>query len=175
MKVRAWLQKSGATPGKLALVGCLAVCLVFVLCNQQYDDVSQTTLLNDSPHVEADQPTTSDETASIAAKSQAVQTQEKKEQQWPNLVLEEVIANDPFAMPNWFHAALVSKPTDSTVPVMQADQFEPLSNERTKIVVISNNNRVATIGKDNYRVGDTIEGFQITEIDLNGVVIEGID
>ena len=38
-------------------------------------------------------------------------------------------------------------------------------------MVISGEDRIATIGELSFRVGDTIEGFQVTEITTDGIVL----
>jgi hypothetical protein len=46
-----------------------------------------------------------------------------------------------------------------------------LKKQQTKIVVITDSERVATIGDQSFRVGDTIEGFQVSEITKRGIVL----
>ena len=175
MSERTWMQKTGATPGKLALVVCLSLGLVFVLWNQQSggaDNIEDTkkTRQTEKPHQEVAPKLVT--TAKPAASEKSERALPSK---WPKLPLESVLKNDPFAMPAWYLAAIVENPQDNETALQAEQRLEQLRKEQTKIVVISNGERIATIGNQRYRVGDTIAGYEITEIGMDGVVLTEID
>lgn len=159
------MQKSGATPGKLALVGCLAVGLVFVLWNQVSDETVAQHNSSQTPPPEQ-----------VAQQKQPLVPNsivtEQPSREWPQMPLESVIKNDPFAKPAWYLATLTDGSQSGDESALLAEQqLEKLRKEQTKIVVISNGERVATIGEESYRVGDIVAGFEITEINMDGVVL----
>ena len=51
--------------------------------------------------------------------------------------------------------------------------LEELKKQHSKIIVISHEDRIATIGELSFRVGDMIEGFQVTAITTDGIVLTG--
>ncbi|TWU29454.1 hypothetical protein [Bythopirellula polymerisocia] len=174
MSERTWMQKSGATPRKLALVVCLAVGLVFVLWNQQTDGTDETLVSRSTPQSPPNQQA---EVANKNLVSQKVDA-ESKEQiplKWPQMPLERVVKNDPFAMPAWYLATIVDPSQSSGEIASQTEQLlEKLRNEQRMIVVISNGERIATFGDESFRVGDTVAGYEITEINTDGIVLTEI-
>lgn len=165
MSERTWMQKSGATPGKLALVGCLAVGLVFVLWNQESDE---TVAQQNSPQTPPPELVAAPKQSLVP---KAIVT-EQVLREWPQIPLKSVMKNDPFAKPAWYLATLTDASQSGDESALLAEkQLEKLRKEQTKIVVISNGERVATIGEESYRVGDIVAGFEITEINMDGVVL----
>lgn len=173
MSERTWMQKSGATPGKLALVGCLAVGLVFVLWNQQSTGDEKPVSRKSSPQSLSPQQVAATKKKVLVPKP-VITEQAKRQtlQEWPQMPLAGVVKNDPFAKPSWYLATLATAKQGGNESALQAEQqLENLRKEPTKIVVISSGERIATIGTESYRVGDIVAGFEITEINMDGVVL----
>ena len=169
MTERNWLERNGATPGKLATVAVLAGVLGFVVWNQ----VSGGTKPTAAKKTRQPTPPTQGVAKAAALPAPEVRKQVDAEaRHWPKLKLENFVNNDPFAMPMWYLMAQ-AEDTDSKAGslVRSAQVLEELKKQQTKIVVITDKQRVATIGDQSFRVGDTIEGFLISEITRNGIVL----
>jgi hypothetical protein len=167
-----WLARSGATPGKLAAVGVLGVMFVAVLWH----------------NLAPSRPTAAEKPRPIASSAkaekqpaQAVAVQQPKlekkvPRKWPKLSLDDVVKHDPFAMPMWYLTARAEEEgTGASALARSAQVLEELKKQQTRIVVISGEERIATIGDLSFRVGDMIEGFQVTAITTDGVVLTEVD
>lgn len=170
MTEQNWLVKAGASPAKLALVGLLSLALVAVIWHNASSRATpplavqtrQTTAPQKEVAKQTPQPP-------IAQNPQAA-TQVSKV--WPKVALESVIKHDPFAMPMWYLMAqsAAAGSTDGSL-ARTAQVLEELKKQQSKIVVITDQERIAMIGELSLRVGDTIEGFQVTEITTDGIVL----
>jgi hypothetical protein len=171
MTERNWLARNGATPAKLATVGVLAGVLGFVIWNQVSSGV-QPAVANKTRQPTAPQTQV---VAQPASTSTAVATQHQaaaETRHWPKLKLEKIVKNDPFARPMWYLMAQAEESGSQAGSLVRSAQvLEELKKQQTKIVVISGEDRVATIGEQSFRVGDTIEGFEISEITRTGIVL----
>lgn len=171
MTERNWLERNGATPAKLATVGVLAGVLGFVIWNQVSSEAKPAIAK------ETRQPTApqTQDVAQPASKSAAVATRHQaaaETRHWPKLKLEKIVKNDPFARPMWYLMAQAEESGSQAGSLVRSAQvLEELKKQQTKIVVISGEDRVATIGEQSFRVGDTIEGFEISEITRTGIVL----
>lgn len=186
------MKRIGATPGKLALVGVLAVVLATVVVGQLPDSsVAATpaaaglrTTLPDSsnpPKIANQQQTTSSQSKLHTKPSITTRNAKKKTSEpptWPDLSLETVVAFDPFAAPPWLNdarAAAQAGPADERFLSEAARRaqkeavLKKLQEQGTTIVVISSDDKRATIGKQTVRVGDHLEGFVITDITKQGI------
>jgi hypothetical protein len=170
MTEQTWLERNGATPGKLAAVGTLAVALVAVMWHNFA--ASATTAETDKTP-----PTTHPTEAAAQARATPRPVQKKSEpattrRVWPKYSLEKVIKHDPLAKPMWYLMAQAAEEGTAGASLARSAQvLEELKKQPTKIVVISGDERIATIGELSFRVGDTIEGFQVTEITTDGIVL----
>jgi hypothetical protein len=171
MTEQTWLERNGATPGKLAAVGTLAVALVAVMWHN---------FAGSEPPVDAKitHPSTrqTEEAAkpSAPAKPAPVKTElaARVPKIWPKYSLATVTKHDPLAKPMWYLMAQASETGTAGASLARSAQvLEELRKQPTKIVVISGDDRIATIGELSFRVGDTIEGFQVTEITTDGIVL----
>jgi hypothetical protein len=170
MTERNWLERNGATPAKLATVGVLAGVLGLVLWSQLAGDApiaAKKTRQTTAPPAKSE--------PKPAMKPVSVETAKALPpgpRAWPKLKLDDIAKTDPFAMPMWYLMAKADE-TDGQAGslVRSAQVLEELKKQQTKIVVITNDERVATIGDQSFRVGDTIEGFEISEITRNGIVL----
>ena len=112
MSIDDWMKKSGATPGKLALVAVLAVVLVVVLV-VQYQNLS-------TPAEQVARPRAADAAPAPATQAARAAQQTKEDElattydapAWPEMSLDEVLARDPFAIPARWPSS-VNQPTTS--------------------------------------------------------------
>lgn len=176
MTKQTWLERNGATRGKLALVGILAVMLVTVMWHNFAGSEPPANAKNT-------RPTTPQREAKAAVKpSASLKPAPTKPEQvaktprvWPKHSLEKVARHDPLTKPMWYLVAQAAETGSPDASLARSAQvLEELKKESTKIVVISGGERIATIGELSLRVGDTIEGFQVTEITTDGIVLTEI-
>jgi hypothetical protein len=171
MTERNWLERNGATPAKLASVAVLAGVLGLVLWSQLAGDApiaAKKTRQTTAPQAKSGETKPAMKTVSV----EPVQTQPAKPRTWPKLKLDDIAKTDPFAMPIWYLMAKADESDGQAGSLVRSAQvLEELKKQQTKIVVITDDERVATIGDQSFRVGDTIEGFEISEITRNGIVL----
>jgi len=164
--------KIGATPGKLALVATLAVVLVAVIVSQLpgESDPEANALRRAGASASLKKgPARSDKKdPALAGKNQ----QRQDKQIWPELALEEALAHDPFAKPAWLSGG-VEEETKPEVDLSREKSLvlQKMQQEGASIVVISDKNKVAEIGAQWLRVGDVVDGYLITDITPEGVVL----
>lgn len=171
MTQQTWLERTGATPGKLAAVGTLTVLLVAVIWHN-------TTGSGSPADMEATRPTTPPQQVATKTPAPAQPApakpglSAKAPRTWPRYQLEKVTKHDPLAKPMWYLVAQAAETgTTGASLARSAKVLDELRKQRTKIVVIAGDERIATIGDLSFRVGDTIEGFQVTEITTDGIVL----
>jgi hypothetical protein len=186
-----WMERTGATKGKLALVGVLAIILVGVIVTQVSNyRAQQGAHLPKEPREAArtasqppqEVPAVEPETASPEQSHRAVA-------QWPERTLQEIVRHDPLVVPSWYQVELPPNPTtnlaateDPQSAAAAAAQrrlrnsvvLDELRQQGATIVVLAEGSKAAAIGEQRLRVGDTIEGFQISDITLQGVVLSEI-
>ena len=101
MTEQTWLERNGATPGKLAAVGTLAVVLVAVVWHN---------FAGSEPPAQAPKTRPTTPQAEVAAKQPATTkpAQAKPEltaqvrKVWPKYSLDKVTKHDPLAKPMWY-------------------------------------------------------------------------
>ncbi len=174
MTEQNWLARTGATPAKLAVVCGLTVALVAII----WHNASGTT---QPPSVRKTHQTAAPQEQVVANKGQDSSPVEEPMAKnvpriWPKFKLENLVKNDPFTMPMWY---LVAHTDDAGPPgaslARSAQVLEELKKQPAKMIMITSEDRVATIGEQSYRVGDKIEGFQVTAITTEGIVLTEID
>jgi hypothetical protein len=167
MTEQTWLERNGATPGKLAAAGTLAVVLLAIVWRNVTASGAPPEAEQTRPvEVAAKTPTPTRQSPTIA---ESTATTRKV---WPKYSLEKVTKHDPLAKPMWYLMAQAAEEGTAGVSLARSAQvLEELKKQPTKIVVISGDERIATIGELSFRVGDTIEGFQVTEITTDGIVL----
>lgn len=179
------MKKSGATPGKLALVAVLAVVLVGVL-TVQVQNMATPVATAERRAAPRQRPAAGPPKSQAAARAKAdaaAMPFDEATAPWPDLSLEEVIAHDPFAVPAWIKPPPETPDLVETPDQKQQRQFAQqqqqekaaalakLRQQGTRIVVLTDGDKVARIGEHSVRIGDTIEGFRITDITTAGVVL----
>lgn len=168
MTERTWWVKAGVTPAKLAMVCVLAVVLVAVLWSQLgggAQDIAKKPRREKSTPTKVEQPQPAKPVVSSTVVSE-------KERVWPKFELDSITKTDPFAMPMWYLIAHAEDEASAAGSLVRSAQvLEELRKLQTKIVVITGEDRVATIGDQSLRVGDTIEGFEVSKITKDGIVL----
>jgi len=190
------MKRMGATPGKLALVGVLAVVLGTVLVGQLPDSTTtpevarrpRTPMLNQSNSTAAanqprniQQRTHQSQPRPFHSNSSTKSREQSSEPPtWPDLSLETIVAFDPFATPQWLSSATAAAQagpvdtrllTEAARRARKASVLKDLQDQGTTIVVITSDDKRATIGNQTFRIGDHLEGFVITDITRQGVVL----
>lgn len=177
------MKKIGATPAKLALVGVLAVVLLVVI-------VGQLPTSQAPSEIASRQTTQSNEQSKrpklAQTKKQTEGSLEKTKaapRVWTEMTVESIVAFDPLAKPDWLITAEASLVDGSEGIFSDKSQREAkkaavlkqLMQEGTKIVVISSGEKRATLGEQQVRIGDQFEGFEITDITKQGVVLSELE
>ena len=193
-------KRAALTPGKAALIGVLAIVLVGVLYWQFAGSTAGTNVAAaPGPHhtpiaTTAVKPTR----PAPAAKSKQAESKPVMElaslvdpAAWKSPKLTDVIAYDPFAVPDTFPKPKPIDPnaakTDGLVAVAQADdakklaeavaqlemQLRELEQRGVQVIVRDRDQYAAMIGDRVVHVGDEINGFTVTVIDpTTGVRVE---
>ena len=161
-----WLARSGATPRKLAMVGVLTLALIAVIWHNASGSAQPVAK-------KVRQAPTSEAKIEAAPAPKPIVTIAVRK--WPEISLDKAVKNDPFAMPSWYLMAQAEEGTPGASLARSAQVLEELRKQQTKIIVISHEDRIATIGEQSFRVGDMIEGFQVTEITTEGIVLTEIN
>lgn len=179
-------SRGGFEPGKIVLIGVLSVVLLLVIVAQFGGRKKQfvqpaarrTAVANstEGPSLEAPAPTAASQRA---------------EKSWPTFNLAEVVASNPFMLPEALRPRreAVTTVTPSSAPgeaeeniaaiesagvrEMRRRQAEFLTGLRAKgvdMILRSPRGSVARIGALSLRVGDVHEGLRVETIGTNGVV-----
>lgn len=172
-------ERIGATRGKLALVGVLAVVLVVVIVIQlpgtsNIDDVP-TAPISEMPGWEGDVNTNAASVPSVTPTPPV----EKPPRKWPELSMEVIVACDPLAAPPWYLDAIAldqsKEQSDgksaSAEGVADSPALADLQEAGATIVLIADGERIATIGERQIRIGDRIDGYQVSDITDQGVIL----
>ena len=158
-------NKLGATPGKLALVGVLAVVLVLVIMAQMPTDSAPVNLSLNRVAVDSQvAPVNKNEKKIAADKSDSKPQQEARE--WPRKNLATALAHDPFALPTWKDRpeALANNNSPGLLATLQ--------EQGASILMIGTTEKSATIGDQRVQVGDILDGYKITDITDEGIVLD---
>lgn len=185
-------KQAGVTPGKLVLIGVLAVVLVGVLYIQ-YGPTTQQAETN------APQPTATAESTVGPARSapttavvlEPVDAAPRKQTGavagWQSPDLGSIVQYDPFSLPASFpqprHDDEGALAQDAVQTLDASAQQAALAAERTKseaelqglrqqgvhVIIRREDRYVAIVGDKEVHVGDEIDGFKVIGIDADGV------
>jgi len=173
-------MQMGATPGKLALIGVLAVVFVAVLVMQFGDNQGagdageELAVVNPGP------------AAAGASPVRLPPVEKPGDRVWPTFSREEVAAFDPFALsPKLGLAVEGAAFVPATRPLTAEQQREiaqqhverqealaGLLSQGVSMLFQDKDGLVATIGDRTVRVGDVIDGFRVVTIGPTGIVLE---
>jgi hypothetical protein len=193
-------SKHGLTPPKAILIGVLALVLVGVVYIQygrsSDNEVFEPVATIATKVATASRPVSSTPTSAGTIKAETDgSTQaallEIDQSQWKSPELSVVIAYDPFALPSGFPqpprvatdprlasgdlvASTAAEKAKKMADVLEElrTQLEDLKQRGVHVIVSQNDQYVAVIGDRTIHVGDEINGFTVTEIDLEGVRVE---
>ena len=166
MTKQAKKNRFGLTPAKLALVAVLALVQVVVIVRavrHRWASVAEAAPVQASrmaPMAVRPRPAPQP-TASPASPAAVVHRRS-----WPKVSLEEALEFDPFEKPGWLATAIVAA---DRVAGQQSEMLEQLKQQGASIVVVSGDAKAATIGDQQFRIGDVIDGYQVTDITVRGV------
>jgi len=171
MTEQTWMQKTGATPAKLALTGVLAVILAVVIWSQgsSPDSTSVATSSRSSAHQTSTEKTQPRTKAPKVADQQSPVTSSGP--RWQELPLEAITAHDPLRVPPWYRQNDQEEGEAKSGTLLDAQELvEKLQQETSRIVIVTGDEKVAQFGEVEIRVGDMIQGFRVTEITTDGIV-----
>jgi hypothetical protein len=176
-------DRIGATRGKLALIGLLAVALAGVVAaNFRGGDAIASAAPAEAvgTEVAAAQPAavapvrsapTSPAASTIPASADAKPATPFGEfavdADWPDYSIDELVRFDPFAAPAWNAPAAAADGGEGA----QSASLQQLQEAQNAIILVSGNERVARIGTQEYRVGDKVGPYLITGISSAGIVL----
>jgi hypothetical protein len=189
-------QQAGATPGKLVLIGVLAVVFAGVLYRQfgsSQADAPQAAATADAPTRRA--PDIAQIKARAGKDQKAADSGFGKKTDvivhWPIPEIATVTQYDPFGLPARFPQPKVAtaegaaggddvaKSEDAAAKTASADKqledyrakLEELRHKGVQVIIKQHDEYAAMIGNQTYRVGDEIDGFKVVAIDVDGVHI----
>ncbi len=169
-------SKVGATPGKLVLMGVLAVVFVVVLIVQFGGDSSAEPVAALGP--EATPPPQNP----AVAGGRPIATPDEAPTPWPVLECAEVIGYDPFSLPATLVADNASaqdvahKSPDSERKAQQEQTLKVLQSEGVKAVYGGGpQGMIAVVGSETVRIGQKLGGFRVVAIGPNGISLEPIE
>lgn len=162
-------DKIGATPAKLALIAVLAIVLMLVLFNQP-DNTPPSSVAQPEEKSE-----TTQRTSPKAGKAEQADEASTPEMllpdypDWPLYALDQIIEFDPFSAPPWLQARSASISTDQ----LKSDRetLRKLKQQGASIVVITLDKKTATVGDQEFRIGDVVAGHQIIDITTRGIIL----
>ncbi|MBA3482920.1 MAG: hypothetical protein H0T51_14015 [Pirellulales bacterium] len=165
--------KVGATPGKLALIGILAVVMVIVIASNwpsaaaPLADEATLAVEPSAPTPPAASETTTDMPEASPASPFGEFAEDKH---WPEVPLKEVTEFDPFAISKWAAPAVGV----DGAPALNQEQINELLAAENAIILVSGDKRIARIGDQEFQVGDILGRFKITDISSKGVVLSEV-
>lgn len=182
---KQWAKRLGATPGRLVVVGVLAVLLIALIVAPP----GGSAWLNNRPSSTSRGPSSADsererEAASVTAPAEI---SPRTDRPWPVMELNEIVQYDPFVEP-WrsnteeeYPISLVDPDgldDDESLDDPQEDRIEStiaaIREQGVRLIVLADGERVALVGERMVRVGDVIDGLVVTAIETDGVVLSRI-
>ncbi len=161
----------GATRGKLALAAVLAVVLAWVLASnfrgEPVEAAPEPSVMDaaavspQAPPDPAGAPSPSDAKASPFAEFAA-------DNDWPEVSLERLVRFDPLKQPEWLAPP---RAADEATARETEQTIQDLQQATNAIIFVSGGERVAHIGAHEYRVGDMVGEYRITDISSAGIVL----
>lgn len=167
MKDQKQPDKVGATPAKLVLIGVLSLVLVVVIVRQLPESKSPRVQAQGAAPSSTGEPAASSK--KIAAASPSSSEKKNARAPWPKTEISELLTSDPFAAPDWA-IAKVEDPVEQ-----EAGKLNELQKQGVSIVMFGEDGKSATIGEQKVRIGDVLEGYKITDITAQGVVVSKLD
>jgi hypothetical protein len=194
------MNKYGATPGKLALIGILSIVLFFVVYRNlfsrsanppssvDHDGAVAATEGKTKQHGDANNDDATH--GPIAMDRLAARLRSKP---WPNFRLAEVREYDPFALPSAFPrpqetasevhgraetssgnaAALAAKRAEEAAA--RAAVIAAIREQGVQVILQNTDEFVAVVGDQEVRVRDELAGHVVVEIGADGIELERME
>jgi hypothetical protein len=185
---KTWSQQAGVTPGKLALIGGLAIALAAVLYLQYAPSERPAAVATPMPRTATQAAANQVNSAVQGAAAPAVPLKKTGTvTKWHAPNLDRVVAYDPFALPAAFpkpqstDEATVAQTAAATQDASQRQaeleaaraksegELQGLKQQAVKVMITRNDEFVAIVGDQEVRVGDELNGFKVIAIDSDGV------
>jgi hypothetical protein len=167
-------DRIGATPAKLSLIGVLALVLAAVVASNWPTSAAPATATPPqvSPATSAGYspapPATTGAAGSIPASPFG---KFAADDPWPERPLSQVTSFDPFAPAAW----ATPPAAEDIAETYSVEQISELLSTGNAIILSAGDTQVARIGTHEFRVGDMIGGFKISDISPRGVVLTAAD
>jgi hypothetical protein len=170
----------GATRGKLAAVGGLAVVLVAVVASNFRGAAIEPAVAAApeavaTPAIEVPAAAASaggpvEATTAGAATTADPFGEFAVDADWPRYDLDKLVGFDPLAAPDWMASSEQAAATgDEGVDPEQS--LKEIQEAQNAIILITGEHRVARIGSQEYHVGDMVGPYLITDISSAGIVL----
>jgi hypothetical protein len=173
MKKKPRPVKRGPSRGKLAAIAVLGLLLMAVWGNALWGggdkpDVAQ----RPSRRPVTRQPDVTPQGAGNPAAKRAASITV-----WPTMPVSQAVQNDPFGKPGW---AIESRPATQESPAGGPSVTEPAGGYESQeklvqagagTIVIAGEEKIATIGDREVRIGDSVGGYEVIDITSRGVVL----
>jgi hypothetical protein len=176
-------DRIGATRGKIAVVGALGAVLVTVLASNFRGaaeepavasltaDAAATPVAPAAPQAPALAPAATASQSPNRPTTAAPFGEFAADGDWPAYSLEKLVRFDPFAAPAWMAVTEQSAEDDQ-----DDDQtLKDLQEAQNAIILVTGDQRVARIGSQEYRVGDMVGAYRITDISSAGIVLSDLN
>jgi hypothetical protein len=164
--------KLGATPGKLAVVGVLALVMIGVIASNWPSDEAAPVADTVEAAAEAPVATVAESSAAPAADAAAAGPfgEFAVDRHWPERAVKEVAGFDPLAASEW-----IKPPAAESGPVVSEQQINELLAAENAIIFVAGDKRIARIGDQVFQVGDVVGRYIISDITAKGVVLDEND
>ena len=173
MTIKKKQNKGGVTRSQLALIGVLVAVLVIVIVVQLPDSQPQSVASAET----AENESTRNPMQSVLDSSNPSQDEqdERTTRTWPQFSSQQLGRLDPLSTPDWYNSILevVEKEQDSeTITEVAHDiELQEMQDTGTAIVLIAGSQRIAKVGDSRIRVGDKIDGYEVSNITSEGVIL----
>lgn len=185
-----WMERNNVTPGKLILIGLLAVVFLGVVGYQlgplffrggpgvavvateprRQREAAQATTNETKPNEAQAGGETVDKVVSVPRRNSV----------WPTIALEDAIRHDPFRMPVSVRDAILAERQRNEQPEVETESVDEVIARReallvvmvkqgVDVVIVDGETAVAAIGELELRVGDVFDGLLVKSITRNGV------
>ena len=165
-------DRVGATRGKLALVGVLALVLVYVLVSNfsamAGGGAAPQAAAEAAPQAASPEPVKEDLVAPAPVGANPF-GEFAEDRDWPKVSLDKLIGFDPLAAPTW--AAPAERTATTETGESDTQSLEELRSAASAIIIVADGHRIARIGSQDYHVGDFVGPYQITDISSAGIVL----
>lgn len=171
MTIKKKQNKGGVTRSQLALIGVLVVVLVGVIV-VQLPDASAPPLAS----AKGDSTQLSVQSIFGSTNQEEEEAQEQRAaRKWPKFSSQQLGRLDPLSTPDWYKSILevVEKKQDSekVTEVAHDIELKEMQDTGTAIVLIAGPQRIAKVGDSRVRVGDKIDGYEVSNITSEGVIL----